>query len=253
VDKHGSRTRYRQRKQAAGRTDADREPTDGGDTIQFGGLPIRWPFGEADPLRRVLPYLTDRVGAARRAVVIATLIALIVGLLVGFSVGHFTAHASRKVAAPPTTSTRISLTPILNPLWATAAIETTGQECAAQAGKNLLLGVEIENTSGSTIALARVIPEFPMGGLHTIAIGIGVCGELPTVFPITSLSAGSTEWITATVAVRVKCPEPYPVWFKVEYSRAGKSEGTVIQAFPDLGEVSYGNCAANKLEAVETP
>jgi hypothetical protein len=261
MDEPGGGTRRSKAGQAAAGSDGDHRPTDGGDTVEFGGLPIRWPFGEASVLGRLRGYLTGVV-VARNAVVMATLIVLVVGLLIGFGVGHFTAPTSHKVAERPTPNPGVGRA-VFHQIFATDAIQPTGQQCALQLGKNLLIGIEIENTSNFTITVHQVIPEFPLGGLHTIEIEYGVCGELPAVIPITTLGPGSTEWITATVAVRVKCPEPLPVWFKVRYSRAGRSEEIVIQAFPDLGQVSYGNCAttssldarfsAISTDAVETP
>lgn len=202
---------------------------DDGELIQFGGLPDRWPF--------------QRLKTNRASVAIG-LATLAVGLLIGFFGGRLTARqADHKLrSSQPVTI------PIIVPRLATPAIAMTGQRCAVQVGNNLQLGVEIMNQGHYTVTLSAIRPMFPLGGLRTISTGTGTCGALPVaqIFAPASLSPGATEWIYTTVAVRLACPEPLPVWFKVRYTSAGKTGAVVLAGFPDLGPVSYRHCETNQ-------
>ncbi len=214
-----------------------REPSDhgdgdgDGDLLQFGGLPVRWPF------RRIsLPWLPRNQQPAKIALAM-----LAIGLLIGFFGGRLTTHqAGEKARSGGPTST-----PAIVPRFATTAIAMTGARCAVQIGPNLQLGVEIMNETGKPVRLGAINPMFPLGGLRAISSGIGTCGALPTidVAGSASLSPGDTEWIHTTVAVRESCPEPLPVWFRVGYDSAGRSADAVLASFPDLGPVRFKRCA----------
>lgn len=215
----------------------DRERDVAGETVEFGGLPFRSPFGDVRALRvlraRLGPHMTR--GVASRTVAIS----LALGLLIGFAVGHFTASSSagKKPASAngPVAS--------VEPEFATTTISFTGNRCAVRLGNKLLLGIQLINESDSPVTLGRISTMFPLGGLRAISAGEGACGSLPTVLRPSPLPPRSTDWIFATVAVRVSCPQPLPVWFKINYSVAGKTSTVVITGFPDLGSVPYGQCA----------
>jgi len=211
-----------------------RETGDHGDSelIQFGGLPARWPFREIH-----LPRMTDLPPAMRVKATIA-LALLAAGLLIGFFGGRLTAHQ----AVPKARSS----VPVVVPL--VGAIVMTGSRCAVQVGNNLQLGLEIMNYGRLTVTVDAIRAMFPLGGLRAISSGVGTCGALPgsQIPPRPLLSPGQTEWIHITVAVRVTCPEPIPVWFKVRYASAGKTSSTVLAGFPDLGPVSYRHCLTNQ-------
>jgi len=174
------------------------------------------------------------------------LIALAAGLLIGFGVGRLTASISHRAGRASASNSPAS-DAVLQRLSAGPAIQATGSQCAVQVGANLQLGVEIENVSNFAIGLDRISPDFPMGGLRDISTAITVCGALPNLNQSSSILPGAKAWITATVAVNSGCPEALPVWFKVDYSRAGKSEEAVVQGFSDLGPVAYRDCATNRL------
>jgi len=217
-----------------------REPStyDNSEIIQFGGLPVRWPFPEIR-----LPPLPPamRVKAGRTSVTIA-LGTLAVGLLIGFFGGRLTAHqAGHKARSILPVST-----PIVVPIG--AAIAMIGPRCAVQTGNNLQLGLEIMNETRRTVTLGAITARFPLGGLRTISSGIGTCGQLPmSQLSPASVPPGETEWIHITVAaVRAGCVGALPVWFKVGYAIAGKTDTVTLAGFPDLGPVSFRRCQANQ-------
>lgn len=167
---------------------------------------------------------------------------LAAGLLIGFFGGRLTAHQTRHTAS----SSSSASTPVVVPIGDPVAM--TGARCAVQVGSDLQIGLEIINQTQHTVTLGAIRAMFPLGGLRAIASGVGTCGALPgtQIPPPALLSPGETEWIHITVAVRVACPEPIPVWFKVSYASAGKTGSTVLAGFPDLGPVSYRNCQTNE-------
>jgi hypothetical protein len=223
---------YRRRMGESG-SPRQREPGDhdDGDLIQFGGLPVRWSF-----LRINLPRLPQNQPPVKIA-----LATLAIGLLIGFFGGRLTAHQAREKAR----SGGPVSTPVITPQLATTAIGLTGARCAVQLGPNLQLGIEIMNETHGPVTLGAINPMFPLGGLRSIASGVGTCGALPVAeIPAPdSLSPGETEWIHITVAVRKACPEPLPVWFRVGYDSAGRPAEAVLAGFPDLGSVRFKRCA----------
>jgi hypothetical protein len=216
------------------------------ETIQFGGLPFRWPFPEPHLLSRLSEHLPRDARAVGGVAARASLIALAAGLLIGFGVGRLTASASHRAGKAAAGNPRASDAAV-QPLVVGPPIQATGAQCAVQIRADLQLGVEIQNISNFAITLDRIIPDFPMGGMSGISTAIGVCGALPNLNQSSSLLPAAKAWINATVAVRSGCPEALPVWFKVDYSRAGKPGKAVIQGFSDLGPVSYRDCATNRL------
>jgi hypothetical protein len=218
-----------------------REPGDHDDSeiIQFGGLPVRWPFPEIrlPPAARLKPNRTS---------VAIALAMLAVGLLIGFFGGRLTArHAQHKA-----TSTLPVSAPVVVPLG--SAIAMIGPRCATRTGNNLQLGLEIMNETERPVTVGAITAKFPLGGLRAISAGIGTCGQLPMsqLLPATSLSPGETEWIHITVAaVRPGCVGSLPVWFKVGYASAGQTDSVTLAGFPDLGPASFGQCRTNRQNA----
>jgi len=216
---------------------------DDSELIQFGGLPDRWPFAKMQ-----LPRM-PRLPSAIRVQVPIALAMLAAGLVIGFFGGRVTAHR----AVPKARSILPVTTPIVVPIG--DAITMTGERCAVQVGNNLELGLEISNRTGRTVMLGAIRAMFPLGGLRAISSGGGPCGALPETWvtpPLTEvpppilLSPRQTGWIHITVAVRMACPEPIPVWFRVSYASAGKTGSTVLAGFPDLGPVPYRHCLTDQ-------
>jgi hypothetical protein len=195
---------------------------DEADIIEMGrGRAPRWPW-------RRWPGPTVGVGLA----------ALAVGLLLGYAGGHRQASAKHRPA--PAASRAVTAAPLLG----TTALTVTGGRCAVQLGRTLQLGIEIVNQSARPVALSKVAPIMPLDGLRAVAARWGPCGSLPEPVPpqSRSLGPGATRWLTVTFRVLVKCPEPFPVLFKVRYAQAGRTMTTEFDSFPDLGQVKYNSC-----------
>lgn len=210
--------------------------SDDGELIEFGGYGRRPESGDkAGPVRR---WAGQALRVVRRSTLEVTLGALVLGLVVGFVGGRVLVHPKHQVARPTSAPTPPAFPPTATP------IIFTGNSCGVQRGLDLQLGIEVRNQSATGVTLGKVMPMFPMGGLHVIATGLGTCGEIPLAspFPDPVLGPGMTGWVTATVSVDVRCPQPLPVGFKVRYERAGKSSAVVLNGFPDLSQVAYRNC-----------
>jgi hypothetical protein len=166
------------------------------------------------------------------------LAALVVGLLLGYAGGHL--QASHKRTPAPAASQAVTTEPLLD----TTGVTVTGARCAVQLGHTLQLGIEIVNQSGRAVMLRQVAPVVPLSGMRAVSARWGPCGTLPQPVPpqSPSLEPGATRWLTATFRVLVKCPEPFPVLFKVSYAQSGRTMTTQFDSFPDLGQVKYNNC-----------
>jgi hypothetical protein len=191
------------------------------DVIEQGGRPPRW------------PWLSGRRPAAGIA-----LAALAVGLLLGFVGGHLQATGQARSARPAGRAHATLPPPVTPPITA------TGARCAVQLGRTLQLGLEIVNQSDRAVTLRQVAPVLPLSGMRPLAARWGPCGSLPLPVPqpSMSLSPGATRWLTVTFRVLVRCPQAFPVLFKVSYAQSGRAATTDFDSFPDLGQVRYNNC-----------
>jgi hypothetical protein len=213
---------------------------DDGELIEFGGYqrgPLRaGPDGTTGPVRK----WAGRAGRVlRRSTLEVTIAAMLLGLVIGFVGGRVSAHHKHPAAAKPAGA------PVPRPIpFSVIPVVFTGDSCGVQRGLDLQLGIEIKNQSSKAVQLGKVLPTFPLGGLHLVASGLGTCGEIPVASPFSKpvLGPGMTGWITATVSVAVRCPQPLPVGFKVTYAQAGRSAATVLDGFPDLSQVAYRDC-----------
>lgn len=209
---------------------------DDGELIEFGGYGRRPESGDkAGPVRR---WTGRALRLVRRSTLEVTIGALAVGLAVGFIGGRVSAHhkhhETKPVNTPARLPTAIGIAPIV----------FTGDSCGVQRGLDLQLGIEVKNQSTSGVRLGKVLPTFPLGGLHVIASGLGTCGEIPVASPFADpvLGPGMTGWVTTTVSVAVRCPQPLPVGFEIRYRQHGKTSATTLNGFPDLSQVAYRNC-----------
>ena len=165
------------------------------------------------------------------------LAALVVGLLLGYAGGHLQANHKRTPAAAASPAV------ISEPLLDTTGITVTGARCAVQLGSTLQLGIEIVNQSTHPVTLHQVAPVVPLNGMQAVAARWGPCGSLPEPVPQQGvLKPGATRWLAVTFRVLVRCPEPFPVLFKVSYTQSGRAMTTEFDSFPDLGQVKYNNC-----------
>lgn len=179
----------------------------------------------------------------RPAAALVLAAAVLAGLAAGYAVGVRHAGKPLPPPRPAASQTTTSFSPGGFPL------SQTGPGCSAQIGHKLQLGVEVTNLSSSAITLRRVEAVLPIGGLKATSQAWETCGELPSpgepsgdaLYP--TLGPGGSTWFTVTFQVLVRCPQPLPVHFTLDYSQAGRSAAIPLPSFPDLSQVSYGTCS----------
>jgi hypothetical protein len=189
---------------------------------------------ETGPRRPPLPWSQGRGIAGLIAA------ALVVGAIAGYLAGARHAETQARTAGPrPHASTAGSVAPL-----AAQPVTRTGNQCSAQLGDRLQLGVEIVNQSATTATLRRVETVLPLDGLRATASAWGSCGQLSSVDAATphSLPPGATIWLTITFDVLIPCPAPIPVLFTLTYTQAGHTTTSDLRGFPDLGDVPYTRC-----------
>jgi len=177
------------------------------------------------------------------AALILGAVALLAGLAVGYTVG--VRHAGEHTA-PPLPSRAVALAA---PFSAGGfPLSQSGPRCSVQAGRQLQVGLQITNLSPEAVRLRRVEVVLPLGGLRVTSQGWGPCGELPaageprgSVLPPT-LARGASSWFTVTFQVLVRCPQPRPVQFTLDYDQEGRPAAIRLPGFPDLGQVPYSGC-----------
>jgi hypothetical protein len=164
--------------------------------------------------------------------------------------------------------------------FAGTVIDQTAGACSMQHGRELQLGIEVINLSGTTVTLGQVKPILPMGGLRALSQQWSPCDAISPSWLIAGgdgtvtiiraagqsgapgmppgatrlgdalqgedvVPAGGTAWFSVIFQVLVSCPRPLPVQFSVSY-RGDTRQGTArLQGFPDLGKVSYTGCAGS--------
>jgi hypothetical protein len=174
---------------------------------------------------------------SRPAVTAGLVVAFTVGAVAGYLVA--TRHGRAPTPAPSATADEAD--------EADPPITITGPRCSLQVGKQLQLGVEITNQSGTTATLREIQASLPLEGLRATASTWGTCGQLspkPANTPL-PLPAGAATWLTMTFDVLDPCPAPLPVRFTVTYDRGHGPETVDVPAFNDLGDVPYtaASCA----------
>jgi hypothetical protein len=167
---------------------------------------------------------------------------LLVGLVAGYAVGA--RHAGKPPVPAPASASPTA------PSFAAGGypLSQSLSGCSAQTGHELQLGLEITNLSTTAVTLRQVTAVLPLGGLKTTSQAWGPCGELPgggeapgNLFPPT-LGPGASAWFTVTFQVLVRCPQPLPVQFRLEYDQDGRPAAMPLPGFPDLGQVPYSGC-----------
>jgi hypothetical protein len=266
------------------------------DTIEHDGGPLQAPGWLRRP--RWLPALDWRPS---RGAAVLGVAALIAGLVAGYAVGYgrparggplpgttaakAAPSAAPASAAPPGSTTLAGGFGAYAPAagiagFAGTVIDQTAGACAVQHGRELQLGVEVINLSGTTVTLGQVKPILPMGGLRAVSQQWAPCAaispswlivggdgtvtiiravgqsEVPGMPPGAMrlgdalqgddvVPPGGTAWFSVTFQVLVSCPSPLPVQFSVSY-QANMRPGTAqLQGFPDLGKVAYTGCAGS--------
>lgn len=176
-------------------------------------------------------------------------VALVAGLAVGYGAGarHAGDNASRSRTAAPLSRSRA--TAPAAPFSAGGfPLSQSGPQCSVQSGRKLQVGLQITNLSLAAIRLRQVEVVLPLGGLKVTSQAWGPCGELPAtdeaagdIVPPT-LRRGASSWFTVTFQVLVRCPQPLPVQFTLDYDQQGRPTAIRLPGFPDLGQIPYSGC-----------
>jgi hypothetical protein len=169
--------------------------------------------------------------------------ALLAGLAIVYAVG---AQHPAEPAAPPSPSRAVAPA---EPFSAGGfPLSQSGPQCSVQAGRELQVGVQIMNLSPAAVRLRRLEVVLPLGGLRVISQVWGPCGELPlarqaptSILP-PALGQGASSWFTVTFQVLVRCPQPLPVQFTLDYGQQGHPAAIRLPGFPDLSQVPYSGC-----------
>jgi hypothetical protein len=187
-----------------------------------------------------LAWLQERV--PRLAVILAAA-GLVIGLAAGFAAGY--QHA--RSAAAPRSRAQGSASARTRPAYVgpfrPALVQDAGL-CSTVSGHTLQLGVQILNQAAVPIRLRRVAAILPLSGLRPTGLSWGACGELPVALaePVQPVPPGGSTWFTMTFRVRVRCPAPYPVQFRLRYTEQGQSALVILPGFTDLAAVPYPGC-----------
>jgi hypothetical protein len=167
---------------------------------------------------------------------------LLAGLAVGYAAG---ARHAGEPAAPPSPSRAAPAAPFSAGGF---PLSQSGPQCSVQTGRELQVGLQITNLSSAAVRLRRVEVVLPLGGLRVTSQAWGPCGELPAtgeapgnILPPT-LGRGASSWFTITFQVLVRCPQPLPVQFTLDYDQQGRAAAIRLPGFPDLGQVPYSGC-----------
>ena len=177
-----------------------------------------------------------------RSAAILGVVGLLAGLAAGYAAGERQAGNSARPQRPPT-SASLATSPAA---IATELTQSVGG-CSAQIGRELQLGVQVVNESGTAVTLRRVEAVLPLGGLRAISQQWAPCGALPAGpdQPGSPLPPGASAWFTVTFKVLMECPTPLPVQFTLDYDWNGQPGTASLPGFPDLGAVPYTGCSAN--------
>jgi len=238
------------------------------DVVEQGGAQLRLPGWARRPRWLPAPGWRPSRGPA-----ILGIASLIVGLAAGYALGYrhlgqavrppvVTAAGAVRPAAPGPAAYSFSVAGL-------SGLAQNGGECSVQRGRDLQVGVEVINLSGTPVILGQVKPVLPLGGLRLVSQQWEPCGAIvPAGQPagggaivFIGASTGEVEagngadasvlppygaaWLSVTFRVLVACPGPLPVQFSVSYQENGRTDTAQLPGFPDLGQVPYTGCKGN--------
>lgn len=120
----------------------------------------------------------------------------------------------------------------------------TGRRCAVRRGRELQLGVEVENLGPAAVQLVQLDILAPSREMRQISVGVGTCAQLGSGEPLagSSLSTHATAWLSTIMLATVACPAGSAVEFRLTYMQAGQQASTKTFAFADLGQVPFAGC-----------
>jgi hypothetical protein len=148
-----------------------------------------------------------------------------------------TPHGATRAAHPAPTIAFTGVPPAL-------AVSAPGNQCSAQRGTTLSLGIEIRNGAAQPATLTNLRADFPMGGFRQLSSAVGECGRGETALGGYRLPPGGLTWITVTLRVLERCPTPLPVRFQLGYAVAGQGTAADVGGFNDLAGVPYSGCSS---------
>jgi hypothetical protein len=257
--------------------------SDEDDVVEHGGAPLWLPGWVRRPRWLPAPGWRPSRGAA-----ILGIAGLIIGLAAGYALGY--RHLGQSVrppgataaggvplavashAAPPNPAVSAGGTGAYSSSLSVAGLSglaQNGGECSVQHGRDLQVGVEVINLSGTPVSLGAVKTILPLGGLRLVSQQWAPCGAIvpagqaagggTIVFigaPTGEVEAGNgadaavlppygAAWLSVTFRVLVACPGPLPVQFSVSYQENGRTDTAQLPGFPDLGQVPYTGCKGN--------
>lgn len=170
----------------------------------------------------------------RTAYVVAAVAAA--AALLGFGAG-------RSGRPEPTASNPALRLPIVS-IAPNGVISETGRRCAVWVGRELQLGVEVENLGPAAVELLQLDVLDPSPDVRPISVGVATCGQLGPAEPVagTPLSTLGTTWLSTALLATTACPAASAVDFRVTYMQAGQSAATSYRALADIGGVPYPGC-----------
>jgi hypothetical protein len=162
---------------------------------------------------------------------LAAALALLLAVAIGYVIGD---HHGRSAAKAPTPN------PSADTPTGTDDIAPTGVTCSEQVGSTLRLGARVANRSTRIITLDGVGVELSSGALDLIGTAWGECvGEASAPPGGVTLAPGEATWVSATVAVKVPCPDFALVVFHIDFD---EGRGTALAGFNNLVDVGYTGC-----------
>jgi hypothetical protein len=205
----------------------------GPDVLEHGGRPL--------PSLRWWPFRRQRPGISGTAVLL-TVAGLLIGAVAGYTAGD--RHGRATTAAPAGAPTSPA------PAGTGYTLGQSGNECSAQRGSALQLGIQVTNESSAPLTLLEAAVTLPLRGLRVTAVAWGPCGQLPSTTEDPPLSdaterylpPGASSWLNVTVAVLVTCPGALPVQFTVTYKQDFRASSVRLPGFADLGHIPYRSC-----------
>jgi hypothetical protein len=258
------------------------------DVVEQGGRPLPLPGWVRRP--RWLPTLG---WPPSRGAAILGIAGLIVGLAGGYALGYRQLRQIVPLSPAPAAGagpSAVAVSPVPSAPGAStgapgvyslklsigglSGLAQIGGECSVQSGRELQVGVEVLNLSGTPVTLGQIKPILPMGGLRLVSQQWAPCGAISSssqaaegTFIFAGASTGQGEeaqeaadaaalnaastgvltpfgsgWLSVTFRVLVACPHPLPVQFSVSFQENGRTDTTQLPGFPDLGQVAYSGC-----------